>query len=411
MADTTRVVVTGLGTVNPLGLSVDEFWQSAVAGRNGIGLITRFDTGKFFVKVAGEVKGFDPYNYMDPKVADRNPRAVHFGLAAAQEAMKMAGIDMNSEIPERVGISVACMSESDYVVRQAEILQKRGPRRVDPLFVARSGPSGPSMQIGMVFEARGPNTSVNSLCAAGADSLGTAMMFLKMGYADVMIAGGTDSCLSPVGMAGLDILGALTREADPEIASRPFDANRSGFVFGEGAGIMVLETLEHARARGAEILAELAGAGWTFDAYDQTAPAPEPESYAMKVAMRTAGVSPSDVQYVNAHGTSTRLNDPTETRALKLAFGDHAYKLAISSTKSMMGHAITGGGAIEAIACVMSIRTGVVHPTIHYQTPDPECDLDYIPNTARELPVRVALTDSFGLGGENCCLVFKKFEG
>ncbi len=411
MADTTRVVVTGLGTINPLGLSIDEFWQSAVAGKSGIGQITRFDTEKYFVKVAGEVKGFDAYSYMEPKVADRNPRAVHYGLAAAQEAMTMAGIEMEKEVRERVGISVACMSESDYVVRQAEILARRGPRRVDPLFVARSGPSGPSMQMGMLFEARGPNTSVNSLCAAGADSLGTAMMFLKMGYADVMIAGGTDSCLSPVGMAGLDILGALTREPDPAKASRPFDANRSGFVFGEGAGIMVLETLEHAQARGAMILAELAGAGWTFDAFDQTAPAPEPESYAMKVAMQTAGVSPSDIQYVNAHGTSTRLNDPTETQALKLAFGDHAYKLAISSTKSMMGHAITAGGAIESIACVMSIRTGVVHPTINYETPDPECDLDYIPNTARELRVNVALTDSFGLGGENCCLVFKKFEG
>jgi len=406
-----RVVVTGVGTVNPLGLTADEFWKNATAGKSGIGPITRFDVTNLYVKVAGEVKGLDAYQYMDPKIADRNPRAVHFGIAAAREAMAQAGVDMSRETPERVGVSVACMSESDYIVRQAGILERRGPRRVDPLFVARSGPSAPAMQMGMVFKARGPNSSVNSLCASGTDAIGTAMNFIKLGYADVMIAGGTDSCLSPLGIAGLDILGAVSREPDPAIACRPFDAERSGFVFGEGAGIVVLESLDHAKARGAEILAEVAGAGWSFDAYDQTAPASEPEAYAMKFALSQAGVAPSDVNYVNAHGTSTRLNDPTETQALKLAFGDHAYKLAVSSTKSMVGHAITASGAIESVACVLTIKSGVIHPTINYRTPDPECDLDYVPNTARDANVDVCLTDSFGLGGENCCLVFRKFRG
>ena len=405
-----RIVVTGLGIVCPIGLNVDEFWKNAIEGKSGIVPITRFDAEKFYVKVAGEVRGFDAYDYLDPKTADRNPRAVHYGVAAAQQAMGMAGIDMAKETPERIGVSVACMSESDYIVRQAGVLERRGPRRVDPLFVARSGPSAPAMQIGMQFGARGPNASVNSLCASGADSLGTAMNFIRLGYADVMIAGGTDSCLSPLGVAGLDILGAVSREPDPAIASRPFDAERSGFVFGEGAGLVVLESLEHAKARGAEIIAELGGAGWSFDAFDSTAPSSGPESYAMGIAMSQAGVNPEDVQYVNAHGTSTRLNDPTETQALKLAFGDHAYKLAMSSTKSMVGHAITAAGAIESVVCAMTVKTGVVHPTINYANPDPECDLDCVPNTAREMPVDVCMTDSFGLGGENCVLVFKKFK-
>jgi len=404
----TRVVVTGLGTINPLGLTVEEFWDAAVAGRSGIGLITRFDPANFYVKVAGEVKGFDAYKHLDPKVADRNPRAVHYGLVAAQEAMKQAGINMGRECPERVGVSVAWMSESDYIVKQAQMIERRGPRRVDPLFVTRSGASAPAMQIGMAFQAKGPNTSVHSLCASGAEALGTAANFIRLGYADVMIAGGTHSCLSPLDMTGLDILGAVSREPDPTKASRPFDAERSGFVFGEGAGMVILESLEHARARRATILAELGGAGWSFGPHDDSASGTSAEACAMKVAMEQAGVAPSDVDYVNAHGTGTRLNDPTETQAIKLAFGGHAKRLAISSTKSMTGHAITAAGAIESVVCVMTLLTGVIHPTINYSTPDPECDLDYVPNTARRANVNVCLTNSFGLGGENCCLAFKK---
>ncbi len=409
--DTSRVVVTGLGTVNPIGSTVPEFWKNAVDGKSGIGHITRFDAASFHVKCAGEIKDFDPYLHMDPKAADRNSRAVHYGLAAAQEAMTQSGIDMNRETPERVGVCVAYMTDSGYNVQQAEIVQRRGTRRMDPLFVARSGPSAPAMQIGMTFQARGPNSSAHSLCASGADAISTAMDFIKLGYADVMIAGGTDSCLSPLSMAGLDILGAVSREPDPAIACRPFDAARSGFVFGEGAGLIVLESLEHAKARGAEILAELGGSGWTFDASDYATPVPEPKAHAIRFALTRAGVAPEEVSYVNAHGIGTRAHDPIETQALKLAFGDHAYKLAVSSTKPMTGHAVTASGAIKSIACVMTLLSGVVHPTINYQTRDPECDLDYVSNTARDCNVDVCLSNSFGLGGQNCCLLFRRFGG
>jgi len=345
---------------------------------------------------------------MDPKIVDRNARAVHFAIAAAKEAVRSAELNMNQELSERVGVSVACMVESDYVVRQNEMLEKRGPRRVDPLFVAKSSPSAASMQIGMYLEARGPNSSVNSLCASGADAIGTAMNFIRLGCADVMIAGGSDSSLSPVGMAGLDILGALTREPDPAKACRPFDLNRSGFVFGEGAGILVLESYEHAKKRDAPILAELAGVGWSFDAYDQTAPAPEAEAYAMKAALQSADVKAREVDYINAHGTSTRLNDPNETKAIKMVFGERAYRIPVSSTKSMVGHAVTAAGAIESIASVLIMNKGIIHPTINYETPDPECDLDYVPNVARQARVDVCLNNSFGLGGENCCLVLRR---
>lgn len=405
-----RVVVTGIGSVNPLGLNIEEFWEGLVAGKSGIGPITRFDASKFYVKVAAEIKNFDPAEYMDPKSIDRNPRAVHFAIAAAKQAIKNAKLDMVQEVPERVGACVGCMVESDYIVNQNEILQKRGPRRVEPLFVAKSSPSAVSMQIGMFLGAKGPNTSVNSLCATGADSIGTAANFIRLGYADVMIAGGADSALSPVGMAGLDILGALSREPDPAKACRPFDLNRSGFIFGEGAGIVILESEKHAKKRGAPILAEIAGAGWSFDAYDQTAPAPEAEAYAMKMAMEYAGVKPKDIDYINAHGTSTKLNDGNETKAIKMAFGDCAYKIPISSTKSMIGHIVTAAGAIEAIVCMLIMDKGIIHPTINYETPDPECDLDYVPNVARQARVNACLTNSFGLGGENCCLVIKRFN-
>ncbi len=388
-----------------------EFWNNVAAGKSGIGRITRFDASDFYVKCAGEINDFDPYAHMDPKVADRSSRAVHYGLAAAREAMAQAGIDMNRESPERVGVCVAYMTDSDYNLRQAEVVQRRGTRRIDPLFVARAGASAPAMQIGMDFQARGPNSSAHSLCTSGADAIATSMNFIRLGHADVMITGGTDSCLSPVHMAGLDILGAMSREPDPAIACRPFDAERSGLVFGEGAGIIVLESLEHAMARGAEILAELSGSGWSFDAADSTKEPAHSKAYAMTFAMTQAGVSPSEVAYVNANGIGTRLHDPLETQALKLAFSDHAYNLAVSSTKAMTGHTVTASGAIKAIACIMTLVSGVVHPTINYRTPDPECDLDYVPNTARNRNVDVCLSNCFSLGGQNCCLVIRRFGG
>jgi 3-oxoacyl-[acyl-carrier-protein] synthase II len=405
------VVVTGMGTINPLGLNVEEFWQGLAAGKSGIALITRFDATNFRVKVDAEVKGFDPTKYMDLKVVDRTPRAVQFAITAAKEAIASAKLDMTRENPERVGVDIAAMIEGDYVVKQCNLINERGPRRADPLFVAKSSPSGASMGVGMLLGAKGPNSSVNSLCASGTDAIGTALNFIRLGYADVMVAGGADSSLTPLGMAGIDILGALSRQPDPLKASRPFDANRDGFVYGEGAGLVILESYEHAKKRGAPILAEVAGAGWSFDAFDQTAPAPEAEAYAMKTALQNAGIKPEEVDYINAHGTSTKLNDACETKAIKMVFGDNAYKIPISSTKSMIGHIIVAAGAIETIAAILVMNNGIIHPTINYETPDPECDLDYVPNVARPARVNVCLSNSFGLGGENCCLVLKRFSG
>jgi 3-oxoacyl-[acyl-carrier-protein] synthase II len=406
-----RVVVTGLGTINPLGLSVKEFWKGLVAGKSAIGLITRFDASKFRVKVDAEVHGFDATKYMDLKAIDRTSRTVQFAIAAAKEAVQSASLDTTQENPERVGVVIATMTEQGYVVRGWETFQRMGPRGVDVLFTTKQSASAASMQVGMMLGAKGPNNAVNSLCASGVDAIGTATNFIRLGYADVMIAGGSDASLEPVSIAGLEILGALSRESDPSRACRPFDLNRSGFVYAEGAGVVVLESYEHARRRGAPIMAEVAGAGWSFDAYDATAPAPEAEAYAMRTALQNARVKIEEVDYINAHGTSTKMNDACETKAIKIVFGEHAYKIPISSTKSMIGHGITAGGAIETIAAILIMNKGIIHPTINYETPDPDCDLDYVPNVARPAKVNVCLKNSFGLGGENCCLVLKRING
>jgi 3-oxoacyl-[acyl-carrier-protein] synthase II len=406
-----RVVVTGVGTINPLGLSVKEFWKGLVAGKSAIGPITHFDPSNFRVKVDAEVHGFDATKYMDLKAIDRTSRTIQFAIAAAKEAIQSAGLDMTQENPERVGVIIATMTEQGYVVWGWELYQKSGPRRADPLFITKSTASAASMHVGMMLGAKGPNSAVNSLCASGADAIGTAMNFIRLGYADVMIAGGSDASLEPVGMAGIDILGALSHETDPSKACRPFDLNRNGFVYAEGTGLVVLESYEHARRRGAPVLAEIAGAGWSFDAHDATAPAPESEAYAMRTALQNAGVKSEEVDYINAHGTSTKMNDACETKAIKMVFGEHAYKIPVSSTKSMIGHSITAAGAIETVAAILIMNKGIIHPTINYETPDPECDLDYVPNVARPAQVNVCLKNSFGLGGENCCLVLKRLKG
>jgi 3-oxoacyl-[acyl-carrier-protein] synthase II len=406
-----RVVVTGIATINPLGLNVKEFWKGLVAGKSAIGPITRFDPSNFRVKVDAEVHGFDATKYMDLKAIDRTSRTIQFAIAAAKEAIQSAGLDMTQENPERVGVIIATMTEQGYVVRGWELYQKMGPRRADPLFITKSTASAASMQVGMMLGAKGPNSAVNSLCASGADAIGTATNFIRLGYTDVMVAGGSDASLEPVGMAGIDILGALSHESDPSKACRPFDLNRNGFVYAEGAGLVILESYEHARRRGASILAELAGAGWSFDAHDATAPAPEAEAYAMRTALQNARAKIEEVDYINAHGTSTKMNDACETKAIKMVFGEHAYKIPISSTKSMIGHSITAAGAIETVATILIMNKGIIHPTINYETPDPECDLDYVPNVARPAQVNVCLKNSFGLGGENCCLVFKRVKG
>ncbi|MDH4068673.1 MAG: beta-ketoacyl-[acyl-carrier-protein] synthase II [Dehalococcoidia bacterium] len=403
-----KVVVTGIGTINPLGLSVKEYWEGLAAGRSAIGPITHFDASKFRVKVDAEVRGFDATKYMDLKVVDRTSRTIQFAIAAAKEAVQSAGLDMAGENPERVGVIISTMTEQGYVIRGWELYLKVGPRRADPLFITKSTASAASMQVGMMLGAKGPNSSVNSLCASGADAIGTATNFIRLGYADVMIAGGSDASLEPVGMAGIDQLGALTHEPDPSKACRPFDLNRNGFVYAEGAGLLVLESYEHAKRRGAPILAEVAGAGWSFDAHDATAPAPEAEAYAMRTALQNAGLKIEDVDYINAHGTSTKLNDACETKAIKMMFGAHAYEIPISSTKSMIGHGITAAGAVETVAAILVLNKGIIHPTINYETPDPDCDLDYVPNVARPAQVNVCLKNSFGLGGENCCLVLRR---
>ena len=403
-----RVVVTGMGTINPLGLCVDEFWQGLAAGRPAFSPITRFDPTPFRVKVNAEVKDFDPSRFMDLKVVDRTSRTIQFAVAAAKEAVQSSGLDMNREDPERVGVVISTMTEQGYVVRGWETYLKVGPRRADPLFITRSTPSGASMQVGMMLGAKGPNGAVNSLCASGTDAIGTASNFIRLGYADVMVAGASDSSLEPVSVAGIDVLGALSREADPAKACRPFDLNRNGFVYGEGTGLVILESYEHAVKRGASILAEIAGVGWSFDAYDSTAPAPESEAYAMRTALHFAGAKPEDVDYINAHGTSTKLNDACETRAIKMVLGDHAYRVPISSTKSMIGHIITAAGVVETIAAVLVMNKGYIHPTINYETPDPDCDLDYVPNTAREAKISTSMNINLGFGGHNAVLIFRK---
>jgi len=405
-----RVVVTGMGTVCPLGLNIEEFWANLSAGKSGVGPITHFDASEYPVKVAAEVKDFDPTKYIDPKTVYRTLRDLHFAIVAAAEAVAAARLDMSQEQSERVGIVSSNMVNHKYVAEGWDVLQRRGPRRADPLFFTKGAPSVISLQLGMLYGARGPSTSVNSLCASGTDAIGACLNFIRLGYADVMIAACSDASLGELTISGLGVLGALTKEPDPDQASRPFDLNRSGFVYGEGCGVMMLETLEHAQTRGAPILAEVAGAGWSFDAYDATAPNPETEAIAMRTALQNAGVKTEEVDYINAHGTSTKLNDVCETKALKMVFGERAYQIPISAHKSMFGHMVTAGGIVESIGIVLTINKGIIPPTIHYETPDPECDLDYVPNVARQAEIDVCLKDSFGLGGQNCCLVFKRFK-
>ncbi|MDD5092848.1 MAG: beta-ketoacyl-ACP synthase II [Dehalococcoidia bacterium] len=403
-----RVVITGLGVVTPIGLTVEEYWQGLVEGRSGIGPITAFDASKYPVKVAGEVKGFDPAQYMNIKRVDRTSRCTHFAIAATRMAIESAGLEMSKENAQRVGVVIATAGMISLIDEQGEVLRRRGPMRVDPLLIAKMSAHMVPAQVGLEIGAKGPNTSIASACASGSDSIGVAMNYIRFGRADVMITGGAEAQVTPISVASLGIVGALTRSLDPKTACRPFDLNRDGFVIAEGAGILILESYEHAQARGATILAEVGGAGWSFDAFSETAPDPEMEAVAMKLALEDAGVSPEEVDYINAHGTSTKLNDAGETKAVKLVFGKKAYQIPMSANKSMIGHLACAAGSVEAVASVLTIRNGIIPPTINYQTPDPECDLDYVPNTARRQEVNVCLSNSFGLGGQNCSLVIKR---
>ena len=406
-----KVVVTGMGTVCPLGHNIAEFWTNLSSGKNGVGPITRFEPDNYPVKLAAEVKNFDPTQYMDLKTVERNRRPVHFAIPAAKEAIASSGLDMSQEQPERVGIINSSMLENHYIAEEWERYRQRGSRRFDPLFYLKVGPSSVPMQLGMMLGARGPNMTANSLCASGTSIIATCLYFIRLGLADVMIAVASDASLDEVAIASMNSVGALTREPDPEKACRPFDLNRSGFVYGEGCGVLVLEGLEHARKRGAPILAEVAGAGWSFDAYDATAPYANTEAFAMNTAIKEGGLTAGDIDYINAHGTSTKLNDATETKAIKMALGDRAYQVPMSSNKSMIGHLMAASGAVEFIATVMSIKKQMAPPTIHYEVPDPQCPLNYVANEAAALDLEVALTNSFGFGGGNVSLAVRRMKG
>ncbi len=402
-----RVVITGVGAITPIGLTADDFYCGLIEGKSGIGPITVFDTTNFQVKVAAEIHGFEPTDYMSIKRVDRTGRCTQFAIAATRMAMESASLDMSREKPQRVGTIIATSGMMPLVVEEGEKLNRRGPKRIDPLFASKIAPSMVPAHVGLEFGAKGPNSVVNSACASGTDALAKARNHIQLSHADVMIAGGTEATISPIGIASMSIVGALSRNADPHRASRPFDLNRDGFVFGEGCGMMILESYEHAQERGAPILAELAGAGWSFDAFSETAPDPVQQAAAMKMALDEAGISPEQVDYINAHGTSTQLNDSAETEAIKKVFGQKAYSIPISANKSMIGHSACAAGAVEVAASVMTIKNGIIPPTINYETPDPKCDLDYVPNHARKQPVGICLSNSFGMGGQNCCLVIR----
>jgi len=408
-----RVVITGMGAVTPLGLSVEETWAGIVAGRSGIDRITLFDPSEHSTQFAGEVKGFDPQRWLEPKEARRLDRFVQFAIAAGMMAVADAGLEITAANRERVGVLIGTGIGGIQTLEETLFTAfQKGIGRISPFFIPMMIGDMASGMLSIRLGAAGPNSCVVTACATGTHALGDAAEIIRRGAADVMIAGGTEAAVTPMGVGGFAAMRALsTRNDAPQRASRPFDAERDGFVMGEGAGVMILEAEEVARARGARILAELAGYGMSGDAYHITQPAPEGEGAvrSMRLALADAGLTPADVDYINAHGTSTPQNDRTETIAVKRALGERAYHVPMSSTKSMTGHLLGAAGAVEAIFCVLALRDGILPPTINYEHPDPECDLDYVPNEARRAAIRVAMSNSFGFGGHNATLVFKTY--
>ena len=408
----TRVVVTGMGAITPIGNDVDSFWNGLKNNQVGIGPITYFDTADFKCKLAAQVKDFSAKDYMDPKAARRMELFSQYAVAAAKQALDQAGIDLEKEDPFRVGVSVGSgIGSLQAVERDCRKLFEKGPSRVNPLLVPLMISNMAAGNVAIQFGLKGKCINVVTACATGTHSIGEAFRSIQYGEADVMVAGGTEASITPIGVAGFTALTALNTTDDPARASIPFDKERNGFIMGEGSGIVVLESLEHAQARGAKILAELVGYGATCDAYHITSPAEDGSgaAKAMEVAIKDAGIRPEDIDYVNAHGTSTHHNDLFETKAIKLALGDHAYKVKINSTKSMIGHLLGAAGGVEFIACVKSIEDGFVHATAGYQVPDEECDLDYTPGQGVAMDVNCAITNSLGFGGHNASLVVKKF--
>ena len=409
-----RVVVTGLGVITPIGNSVDEFWNGLKEKKVGIGPITYFDPAEYKAKVAGEVKDFDPKQYMDPKAAKRMEKFCQFAVAASRQAVEDAGLNMENEDPFRVGVSIGSgIGSLQSVEREYTKMLQKGPNRVNPLLVPMMISNMAAGNVSIQFGMRGKCINVVTACATGTHSIGEAFRTIQYGDADVMLAGGTEASITPIGVAGFTALTALSPSEDPMRASIPFDKDRNGFVMGEGAGIVVLESLEHAQARGAKIYAELAGYGATGDAYHITSPAEDGSgaAKAMEMAIADAGLKPENVDYINAHGTSTHHNDLFETKAIKLALGDHAKNVKINSTKSMIGHLLGAAGGVEFIACVKSIEDGFVHATAGLVEEDPECDLDYTKGDGVSMDVNCALSNSLGFGGHNATLLVKKFEG
>ena len=407
-----RVVVTGLGAITPIGNSVEEFWEGLCEGRTGIGPITYFDTAEYKVKLAAELKDFKPGDYMDVKSARRMEPFSQYAVAAAKQALDDCGIELSAEDPYRIGVSVGSGIGSLQAVESAEKrLLEKGPGRVDPLLVPRMICNMAAGNIAIQFGLKGKNINVVTACATGTHCIGEAFRSIQYGEADVMLAGGTEGSITPIGVAGFSALTALSTNEDPKTASRPFDKDRDGFVMGEGSGIIVLEELEHAKARGAKIYAELLGYGATCDAYHITSPAEDGSgaAKAMEFAMKDAGVGPEDIDYINAHGTSTHHNDLFETKAIKLAMGDEAKRVKVNSTKSMIGHLLGAAGGVEAIVCVKSIENDYVHVTAGLQESEPELDLDYCKGSGQHLTVRRAISNSLGFGGHNASILFGKY--
>lgn len=409
-----RVVVTGLGMITPLGIGVEPTWQGLLAGKSGIGPITSFDTTGFETTIAGEIKDFNPETYMSPKLVKRMDRFVQVAVATAVLAMEDGKLEITPDLQPHVGSIVGCgLGGLATIEKYHKILLEKGPKRISPFFIPMLIPNMAPGMVAMHFGAQGPNTSTVTACASGAHAVGDAFKTIQRGAAKAMITGGVESVITPLGVAGFNSLKALsTRNDAPEKASRPFDLNRDGFVMAEGGGIIIMEELEFAKARGAKIYAEVAGYGLSGDAYHMTAPSPDGTGavLCMQQALADARLHPDSVDHINAHGTSTPLNDVSETMAIKKVFGERAYKIPVSATKSMTGHLLGGAGAVEAVISILSLINNVAPPTINYETPDPECDLDYVPNQARQVPIDVVMSNSFGFGGTNAVLVFKKFS-
>jgi 3-oxoacyl-[acyl-carrier-protein] synthase II len=406
--------VTGVGLVTPLAIGTEDSWAAIRAGKSGIGPVTQFDASAFSCRIAGEVKGFDPARYIEKKEIKKMGRFIQFAIAASDCALANSGLKVTPETEEMVGVYIGSgIGGFEVIEREHQVLLEHGPRRISPFFIPATIVNLASGHVSIRSGAKGPNSATATACTTSAHSIGDSFRMIQRGDADAMICGGTEGAVTPMSIGGFAAMRALsTRNDEPERASRPWDHDRDGFVVGEGAGILILEELEFARRRGARILAELVGYGMSADAFHLTAPSPDGDGAyrVMRNAMRDAAIAPEEVDYINAHGTSTEAGDRAETKAIKRAFGDHAYKLAVSSTKSMTGHLLGGSGGIEAGISVMALRDQVAPPTINYETPDADCDLDYVPNHARPMKIDYALSNSFGFGGTNGCLIFKRYS-